>query len=638
MKTSLKKLRGFAAPRHERDDRRHHQSLVFVELDRASQDMVDLRDCYDRLFSVAAETANSAYEFSESLGEMGDCLLEKTALNDDELSGKVLLMLGKVQLEVQKLVDGYRSNIFKTITTPSESLLNELRVVEEMKRRCDHKREIYEDLMTYREKGKWKGSRREFSSHQFQVAQDEYEEEANAFVFRMKSLKQGQSRSLITQAARHHAAQLSFFKKALKSLEAIEPHVKMVAEQQHIDYQFSGLEDDQGDIDDDGNDEDDDSEDDSESHDDGELSFDRGLNSVILEVSTSKNSMELDNVDSSSPPSIKFGASKENLERTTGQNSFALRKEAMMISQSAPLFREKKLDPAGRLSQMLPSPSRRFTSYVLPTPVEAKSLGSGKADAEVSQHKQVSHNMWHSSPLDQNKYEKQVANEKSSGPIILDAQQVLKESNNNTKSIRLPPSLTDGISSKQFDPNVAFDTRKVKRQAFSGPITGKPWPKNPNLSVSGHLISSEYPLPFSGSILRTPLPQPMSMPKLSSHVSPTFLSSPIISELHELPRPPAHLASKRLSNHIAHSGPLVSKGRELPAANITAMSAATSTLPMPPQTISRSYSIPSGGRKESALHIPLEASQNLKMTEGISTPPLTPISLPDIQPAAPPTS
>ncbi|PIN23763.1 hypothetical protein CDL12_03511 [Handroanthus impetiginosus] len=142
MKTSLKKLQKFTALRHDRRAQKQHQSLAQDELERATQDMNDMRDCYDRLLSAAAATANSVYEFSESLREMGDCLLEKTALNDDEESGfnllcfasssrrKVLLMLGKVQFELQKLVDGYRSHIFQTITIPSESLLNELRIVE----------------------------------------------------------------------------------------------------------------------------------------------------------------------------------------------------------------------------------------------------------------------------------------------------------------------------------------------------------------------------------------------------------------------------------------------------------------------------------------------------------------------------
>jgi len=40
------------------------------------------------------------------------------------------MMLGKVQFELQKFVDTYRSNIIHTITTPSESLLKELQTVE----------------------------------------------------------------------------------------------------------------------------------------------------------------------------------------------------------------------------------------------------------------------------------------------------------------------------------------------------------------------------------------------------------------------------------------------------------------------------------------------------------------------------
>ncbi|CAA3016623.1 Hypothetical predicted protein [Olea europaea subsp. europaea] len=84
MKTSLKKLRSFAAHGQERKERSHHHSLVLNEFERATQDMHDMKDCYDRLLSASAATANSIYE---SLEEMGDCLLEKTALSDDEESG-----------------------------------------------------------------------------------------------------------------------------------------------------------------------------------------------------------------------------------------------------------------------------------------------------------------------------------------------------------------------------------------------------------------------------------------------------------------------------------------------------------------------------------------------------------------------
>lgn len=72
-------------------------------------------------------------------------------------------------------------------------------------------RNIYEYMvMNHQEKGRSRtGKRENFSMQQLQDAREQYDEEATLFVFRLKSLKQGQSRSLLTQAARHHAAQVS---------------------------------------------------------------------------------------------------------------------------------------------------------------------------------------------------------------------------------------------------------------------------------------------------------------------------------------------------------------------------------------------------------------------------------------------
>ena len=64
-------------------------------------------------------------------------------------------------------------------------------------------------LAAYREKGRSKSGKGEtVSSQQLLAAKEDYDEEATLFIFRLKSLKQGQSRSLLTQAARHHAAQV----------------------------------------------------------------------------------------------------------------------------------------------------------------------------------------------------------------------------------------------------------------------------------------------------------------------------------------------------------------------------------------------------------------------------------------------
>lgn len=64
-------------------------------------------------------------------------------------------------------------------------------------------------LLAPRGKGRSRHSKCEtFSSKELQAAQTDYEDEAAQFVFRLKSLKKGQFQSLLTQAARHHVAQV----------------------------------------------------------------------------------------------------------------------------------------------------------------------------------------------------------------------------------------------------------------------------------------------------------------------------------------------------------------------------------------------------------------------------------------------
>ncbi|TYH96223.1 hypothetical protein ES332_A12G163600v1 [Gossypium tomentosum] len=577
MKTSLRRLRNIALHRHggETNDQQDPPPLPqFDEFDQASQDMQDMRDCYDSLLSAAAAAANSAFEFSESLQEMGDCL-GKIAVNDDEESGKVLSMLGKVQLGLQKLVDSYRSHIIQTITSPSESLLNELRTVEEMKRQCDEKRNVYEYMaMRHKEKGRSKSGKGEnFSVQHLQVAHDEYQEEATLLFFRLKSLKQGQSRSLLTQAARHHAAQLNFFKKALKSLEEVEPHVQKITEKQHIDYHFRGLEDSEaenGDPDenyenDDDESDDDNYEDDAEDHNDGELSFDYRQNDQDQNMFfASRHSMELDQV--AFPQVAMVEAAKENLEKAR-RHSFSFRGEIRTSSQSAPLLSENKSDPYEKIQ---PLSARKFSSYVLPTPVATESsigLGNLAPQSSKASLNEQSNNSWHSSPFEHKKHEMILGDEKFCGSAIINAHSFLRESNSPASSTRLPPRVS---------PTAAY-SKKIKRQSFSGPLTSKPWPTK--------TVSVEQPQLFSGSILRNPMPQRSASPKASPSASPTFISSPKISELHELPRPPASPAAKssRPLGFVGYSGPLMPTGHGLSATNQSVMSRAASPLPQPPQ-------------------------------------------------------
>lgn len=88
---------------------------------------------------------------------------------------------------------------------------------------------------------------------------------------------------------------MSFFRKASKSLEAIDPHVESVTARHHIAYHFDGLKDEDGfsgadDLDEDYTDE---TDDDSESRDENDNSLDHGHANDGQDNSITKDSMEV---------------------------------------------------------------------------------------------------------------------------------------------------------------------------------------------------------------------------------------------------------------------------------------------------------------------------------------------------------
>lgn len=70
--------------------------------------------------------------------------------------------------------------------------------------------EVYEHLLAqYRDKGMFRSGKGEsITSEKVKEARTEYDEVARQCIFRVESLKKGQGQSLLTQAARHHAAQV----------------------------------------------------------------------------------------------------------------------------------------------------------------------------------------------------------------------------------------------------------------------------------------------------------------------------------------------------------------------------------------------------------------------------------------------
>ncbi|XP_011045767.1 PREDICTED: uncharacterized protein At2g33490 isoform X2 [Populus euphratica] len=506
-------------------------------------------------------------------------------------------------------------------------------VLQDMKRQCDEKRNVYEYMVAQqKDKGRSKGGKDEsITLQQLRTAREEYDEEATLCVFRLKSLKQGQSRSLLTQAARHHAAQLNFFLKGLKSLETVEPHVRLVTEHQHIDYHFSGLESD-------GREE---GEDDGEDGGDtNELSFDyRENNQGNAVVSAARGSMEVEEED------LSFQVSAaENVELNPDKNHGGFHfpsREPRGGSHSAPIVPERKPDPVERIRQMQQE-SRKSNTYVLPTPIDAKGAISSRTSSSVPNTRQTdisgrTHNLWHSSPLEQKKNEKDSGDGHLSDFTALKARSGHKESSNPNASTQLPPPLVGGISYPQLDVHNASDYKKNKWQSFSGPITSKPWSVKP-LSSSGPISSTELSQQVSGMLSRVANPQPSSSPKVSPSTSPPLVSSPKISELHELPRPPGNLAAKaaKPSVPIGHSAPL-SRNPELAGTSKISTGAANlaSPLPPPPLIVPRSFSIPSSSQRAMTVHVSklLDSSQVSYKPGEVDSPPLTPISLANMRPA-----
>ncbi|KAI3825290.1 hypothetical protein L1987_06771 [Smallanthus sonchifolius] len=548
MKSSLGKI-GRKLTMHKSDvkEMRDHQPSAHLdELAQASKDMQDMRNCYDGLLFAAASTANSIYEFSESLNEMGNCLLGTTSATADAESGNVLSSLGNLQLELQKIADTYRSYVFVTITNPTESLLGELQKVEEMKLQCYEKREVYNHMMAqHREKGKLKNAKVESSiAQKLQEAQDEYDEVARLCVFRVKSLKDGQWRSLLTQSARHHAAQLNFFRKGLKAVEAVGPFIRDVAERHHIDYQLSGLYDR-------GSQE---SEPMSgyENANGGELSFDyKQKKQGLDDDGTSPNPMEPDQVDVPYFQASNLEDSEINQNKHRGEQLFG--RQTRVSSYSAPLYPEKSNAP-GKLKET--QPTQKFYSYVLPPPIVDTQNPISKPATSVS-HSSLFQNLQYDSP--------------STAAVTSKAQSTIILGNIIKPSIQLPAPSTGRFSFSQQDNNYRTDGSKVdRRQSYSGPLP-------PSKQFSFKISSNS-----SGPITSTELPHPSSRVPIS----------PKISELHELPRPPCR--NPAFSKPIAisgglsrHSAPLLLKNQEISPPNKRTMLTSTcaSPLPLPPSVV-----------------------------------------------------
>ncbi|XP_057848239.2 uncharacterized protein At2g33490 isoform X3 [Cryptomeria japonica] len=588
MKSSLRKLRGFSKQKKETSNKGHEDAEALAEFDElktAMQDIQEMKGCYESLLSSSAMMANCAHELSQALHDMAQCLLQITALDINVGGGGVLKMLGEVQYDLHKLFDHYRAHISQTITTPSESLLNELQYVEELRCQCDQKRKLYEHMRMHKAKGKARNSKTDvFSIQQLKLTKDEYDEQATFLVCRLMSLKQGQSRTLLTQTARHHTSQLQLFRKGFASLEALEPHFNKIAKEQHIDDQMSELDD------------------------DGGASF-----------AFRKSNCELDE-----------SANSENSFQVFIENNEAFRHNT--VSLSAPFFSYEKSEGIEKTQgrQLQTSFQKLVQPHTLPTPYGAWNIAieGGVNNSNIEVKKRGVGGVLNSQcqiptsgQLKSNDAHKKITSSKS-GLNFCNTYD--SRSNQTTLGIPMPlPSSVERTPILGLETIVTSDPKKHKSRN-SGPLIGKVYCNMP-------AVKSLNPLPFprvessSKSAPHSPKSCKYDYAKISPSISPSNLSPSHVNMLHQLPRPPIDSGNpSKLASFITHSAPLVAnRTKESLASKVPGLMISRPASPLPPPPpglMTRSLSIPSFGHQEKSHWIHID--------EALSSPPQTPTPFP----------
>lgn len=341
------------------------------------------------------------------------------------------------------------------------------------------------------------------------------------------------------------------------------------------------------------------------------MSFDYEINDRDKDFPASRSSMDLDQSNQASSQKPLKEHEQEYVEQIKADFA-APRVKPEFGTQSAPIFAENVLDPSARPWKMNPS-NRTNYSCKLPTPADDKnstSAGTNRSpnSDQPERKSHVAANLWHSSPL------------------VKD----FKPSSMYSELVKLPSS-TKGISSPLVYSYSTPDFKKMKREAFSGPIPSKAGLSKPLCSATDHRASMNYPPRAMSTKSHGPGWQSSVAPKVTPRITSLPTTSPRISELHELPRPPANVGTLR-PGLVGYSGPLVSR-RQMPnvPTHVSQPSHTASPLPRPPAAMTRSYSIPSNSQRTPILTAnKLLESRHSRESSEVSSPPLTPISLADV--------
>ncbi|KAH9537955.1 hypothetical protein CY35_16G079600 [Sphagnum magellanicum] len=490
------------------------------------------------------------------------------------------------------------------------------------KKQYDEKRKIFDQQRMCAGRGRLrKGKGDAQDDQELQVAKEEFDKIAGFLSNHLLSLEQDCTRSLITQAARHHAAQMQLLSRGLTSLHGIEPLMKQISQEHNIDRRLSSV--DEGLFDD----TDDEAGSVVDIYDDDYVSYvdDHGReHEQDLEVGPDSGSESF--VNEAGPPLDLSQEQNSLLEATVSHSQngiyanddsnapgFGWREED---SRSAPI--SPLAVPAGvdNIEEIYIDSPDRFVSGPPPRRSPPMPSNAHRGDGSgVGAYDMLALEYYPSTSGRSPTHNLETSHLQSSIPVTAPWGQrgttkmgvpmtMFQPFEPPPKSWPMPLPPGAGSSPVNFGAPPPSSTPKgfvsltstdlsqnKKRYSHSGPITSLAAPLCHSTVPSSGPIPSKVPnseslAPFavnhhkSGGT-RSPQRPTYSSPKTSPSISPPKMSPPQINELHKLPPPPLSASSSSVPvctpSPIAHSAPL-----SRPKSDHLTSTVNASPLPLPP--------------------------------------------------------
>lgn len=600
MKSSLKKLRDFTLSKHGPKEKRpvvDHRHELAEETDAMKtgmQVLKDMREQYDDLLDAARSILGSSYDFSRSIQEMASYMVEMFGKIGDGETGSIFSMLGKVQYEISKLLDQYTAHVSQTIIRPTENLLKELQSVEEIKGQYEEKRQSYNQMRLQKPKGR--GKKGDALDQQLMIIKEELNNQAMMLDLRFQSLKRGQELSLVTQAARHHTAQVHLFGKGLELLNVVESDVKHLSSELHIDTTLS----------------------------EGDVGFHMDEDNLEADTEVLGNEDEEESI-----PSTPSSFQPMTTERSKGASSRAMStaKTWENTSKSAPLhpsLYSGTNNAASVQDSLLERPSgNAVTTYALPSPAGSNARFYNQATtANISEEPYLNEcpelsrmragGLASTTPIHEAKGPTELSNVEAYR--LSDPRQAIfreeetyawKENQSYLPKAHLTNRSPNHTRTASYTEEV--DRLPVSSYGHSGPLVSKPRSSYKRMTGNAEAVLAVEPLHKSGSVGRSSAPWGFVSPKISpcaplvlSHQSP-HQSPPLISELHKLPTPPP----PKLEAIIAHSEAL----------GMTNAEPGRKSIPTPPVPLSALAVV----KKSRSIPSSVNFARNLQHTKFIKT-------------------